>query len=148
MNPYQCIVFFQCVRKKQKDKNKGSKSEMKYKKVPISNKPSSFHHFIFTELLIHSNWYTYFLSKTTQITKFMGPTRGPPGSCRPQMGPMLTPWTLLSGDTLNATVKWKVPHITQCCSRIRTKWQHPLMPNQTLSIQIPKWDLARCFNLC
>ena len=33
----------------------------------------------------------------SQITKFMGPTWGPPGSCRPQMGPMLDPWTLLSG---------------------------------------------------
>ena len=33
----------------------------------------------------------------TQITKFMGPTWGPPGSCRSQMGPMLAPWTLLSG---------------------------------------------------
>ena len=32
-----------------------------------------------------------------QITKFMGPTWGPPGSCRPQMGPMLAQWTLLSG---------------------------------------------------
>ena len=27
----------------------------------------------------------------------MGPTWGPPGSCQPQMGPMLAPWTLLSG---------------------------------------------------
>ena len=27
----------------------------------------------------------------------MGPTWGPPGSCRPPMGPMLAPWTLLSG---------------------------------------------------
>ena len=27
----------------------------------------------------------------------MGPTWGPPGSCRPQMGPMLAPRTLLSG---------------------------------------------------
>ena len=35
--------------------------------------------------------------RSTQITKFMGPTRGPPWSCRPQMGPMLAPWTLLSG---------------------------------------------------
>ena len=26
----------------------------------------------------------------------MGPTWGPPGSCRPQMGPMLAPWTVLS----------------------------------------------------
>ena len=27
----------------------------------------------------------------------MGPTWGPPGSYRPQMGPMLAPWALLSG---------------------------------------------------
>ena len=27
----------------------------------------------------------------------MRPTWGPSGSCRPQMGPMLAPWTLLSG---------------------------------------------------
>ena len=27
----------------------------------------------------------------------MGPIWGPPGFCRPQMGPMLAPWTLLSG---------------------------------------------------
>ena len=33
----------------------------------------------------------------TQIAKFMGPTWGPPGFCRPQMGPMLAPWALLSG---------------------------------------------------
>ena len=33
------------------------------------------------------------------IIKFMGPTWGPPGSCRPQIGPMLAPWTLLSGYT-------------------------------------------------
>ena len=33
----------------------------------------------------------------TQIAKFIGPTWGPPGSCWPQMGPMLAPWTLLSG---------------------------------------------------
>ena len=32
-----------------------------------------------------------------QIARFIGPTWGPPGSCRPQMGPMLAPWTLLSG---------------------------------------------------
>ena len=27
----------------------------------------------------------------------MGPTWGPPGSCQPEMSPMLAPWTLLSG---------------------------------------------------
>ena len=35
-------------------------------------------------------------TQPTQIAKFMGPTWGPPGSCRSQMGPMLAPWTLLS----------------------------------------------------
>ena len=38
---------------------------------------------------------------TTQIANFMGPTWGPPGACRPQMGPMLAPWTLLSGIILS-----------------------------------------------
>ena len=33
----------------------------------------------------------------SQVGKFMGPSWVPPGSCRPQMGPMLAPWTLLSG---------------------------------------------------
>ena len=33
---------------------------------------------------------------TTQISRFMGPTWGPSGSCRPQMGPMMAPWILLS----------------------------------------------------
>ena len=40
------------------------------------------------------SWWT-----TSQITRFMGPTWDPPGSCQPQMGPMLAPWTLLSGIT-------------------------------------------------
>ena len=36
---------------------------------------------------------------------------GPPGSCRPQMGPMLVPWTLLSGVTL---LYWIKSYITPC----------------------------------
>ena len=34
---------------------------------------------------------------TSQIAKFMWPTWVPHGSCRPQLGPILAPWTLLSG---------------------------------------------------
>ena len=40
---------------------------------------------------------TCFWTENVQLTKFIGPTWGPPGSCRPQMGPMLASWTLLSG---------------------------------------------------
>ena len=32
----------------------------------------------------------------SQIAKFTWTTCGPPGSCRPQVGPMWAPWTLLS----------------------------------------------------
>ena len=39
----------------------------------------------------------HFRIRTSQIARFMGPTWGPPGSCWPQMGPILAPWTLLSG---------------------------------------------------
>ena len=43
-------------------------------------------------------WYIiYPLMTLTQIAKSMGPTWGPPWSCRPQMGAMLAPWALLSG---------------------------------------------------
>ena len=34
---------------------------------------------------------------TTLIARFMGPTWGPSGAIRTQVGPMLAPWTLLSG---------------------------------------------------
>ena len=46
---------------------------------------------------ININNEKWVLTVISQIANFMGPTWGPPGSCRPQMGPMLAPWTLLSG---------------------------------------------------
>ena len=39
----------------------------------------------------------YWWGKGSQILRFMGPTWGPPGSCRSHMGPMSAPWTMLSG---------------------------------------------------
>ena len=36
-------------------------------------------------------------SRASQIAKFMGPTQGPSGADRTQVGPMMAPWTLLSG---------------------------------------------------
>ena len=44
------------------------------------------------------------LSIIPQIAKFMGPTWGPPGSCRPQMGPILAPWNLLLGSATVTTM--------------------------------------------
>ena len=50
---------------------------------------------------------------TVPDSKFHGPTWGPPGSCRPQMGPMLAPWTLLSGVTW-AAVDLRYPTPNWC----------------------------------
>ena len=62
----------------------------------------------------------------TQITKFMGPTWGPPGSCRPQMGPMLAPGTLLSGEpSVRAPAQCKVsPGVGISIIKIRWSWNH------------------------
>ena len=41
------------------------------------------------------------LAVCSQIAKFMRPTWGAPGSCRPQVDPLLAPQTLLSGLCLD-----------------------------------------------
>ena len=53
-------------------------------RVDNNNKIATFH---FTELPSQR--------ASTQIAKFMGPTWGPPGSCRPQMGPHAGPKNLV-----------------------------------------------------
>ena len=43
---------------------------------------------------------TFILSDASLMARFMGPTWGPPGDDRTQVGPMLAPWTLPSGMLL------------------------------------------------
>ena len=50
--------------------------------------------------------YPALVTMTSQIAKLMWPTSGPPGSCRPQMGPILAPWTLLSDTSWFHTQQW------------------------------------------
>ena len=59
----------------------------------------------------------------------MGPTLDPAGSCRPQMGPMLAPWTLLSG-TLSMfldpfTVSLHLPVQGDCQWPLTKMWKFP-----------------------
>ena len=64
--------------------------------------------------------------KPSQIAMFMGPSRAPPGSCRPQMGPMLVPWTLLSGMLTSSQCKrlWQGRWYVRATrdSRISVEW--------------------------
>ena len=85
--------------------------------------------FVFQRLvLVHHTWAFHFnrlmaeehdSQQSSQIAKFMGPTWGPPGSCRPQVGPILTPWTLLSGLLHLLVYTW---HYTWECIYLEYNW--------------------------
>ena len=78
-------------------------------KIGIENRTASFNSFllrvlyvkktlpIYLEFSFKNNKYMGGLQKTSLIARFMGPTWGPTGADRTQVGHMLAPWTLLSG---------------------------------------------------
>ena len=95
---------------------------------------TKFHQMV--ELIIHQQWFRKCLSveqftdaihrhqatvRTTLIARFMGPTWGPSGADRTQVGPMLAPWTLLSGQC------WNIVDLT-----IRNKFQWNLHRNSCI----------------
>ena len=53
----------------------------------------------------------------SQIARFIGPTLDPPGSCRPQMGPMLATWSLISGLVSHTSLTF--PELTMCEDEIQ-----------------------------
>ena len=66
-----------------------------------------------TDLTVGNGWY----GKHTLIAKFMGPTWGPHGAGRTQVGPLLATWTLLSGLTscsMHSTKEKSEKNETRC----------------------------------
>ena len=55
---------------------------------------------------------TDIFSLSSLIARFMGPTWGPSGADRTQVGPMLAPWTLLSGMEIPILVRYLYTEIT------------------------------------
>ena len=65
----------------------------------------------YIHVLINIIQYGLLITTTTEIAKFMGPTWGPPESCRPQMCPILDPWTMLSENLIKNTCnRYPVAH--------------------------------------
>ena len=62
----------------------------------------------------------------TLITRFVGPTCDPPGADRTQVGPMLAPWTLLSGkfsmkyynDAIMSAVASQITDVPMVCTTV------------------------------
>ena len=68
---------------------------------------SCYHSGLYTRLdrledSLHNN-----TSRLAPDSKVHGPTWSPPGSCWPQMGPTMAPWTLLSGHSSTSHVPYK-----------------------------------------
>ena len=83
---------------------KGHQSYPENMWVDISHESTSNHKY--NRVTKHSNLYAYRMGYIPLIARFMGPIWGPPGADRTQMGPMLAPWTLLSGSLLLPWQQW------------------------------------------
>ena len=103
-------------------------------------------------LKFHRNWFLRVQVTTgqSQITRFMGPTWGPPRSCRPQVGPILAPWTLLSGywfkkklyakQVINHNQNWQWPSsLTHICITLTWSVNMSKWPNHIL---LTWWTLS------
>ena len=95
--------------------------------VPYMREPAfeRWRHILCLKLMsIHhrtTRYITQFFSRSiSQIAKFMGPTWGPSGPCRPQMGPMLGSWTLLSGIAWKIGIQATISYYRLCMSFIHT----------------------------
>ena len=81
--------------------------------------------------------YSY-AAKLSQITKFIGPTRGTPRPCRPKMGPMLATWTLLSRNVPLVVFLWSknAPYFdfASKCASIRHSLTSSWVAQQNVSV--------------
>ena len=80
-------------------------------------------------------------SKTSQIAKLTGPTWGPPRCCRPQMDPVLAPWTSLSGVCCKRHPSW-ILRVTMSLESMNISTQ---MIVCTLSVKLEM--IAICFTV-
>ena len=68
--------------------------------------------------------FNHMLGKATLIARFMGPTWGPSGAGRTQVGPMLVPWTLLSGQSyykgisITSSTNWHLSVNPTCVTKL------------------------------
>ena len=70
-----------------------------------------------------SNYFTMLhLLKEALIARFMGPTWGPSGAERTQVGPMLAPWSLLSGRLCNSYALFHISAEKEILQDIMKDW--------------------------
>ena len=89
--------------------------------------------------------------KYTQIARFVRPTWGPAGSWRPQVGPKLAPWILLSGHRYVVTLSLMV--VERSFKAFRSILKDSCMPStcacdpRGAGHLCGVWILLRCRNI-
>ena len=84
-----------------------------------------------------------------KLTQFMGTTWVPPGSCRPQMGPMLAPWTLLSGQCKVWWFIWCLLYwvsLSLAIRRLNTKFREAAILGIKIVVRSEIWQTPRHHN--
>ena len=81
----------------------------------------------FSQLSLHWHWYIVPLPQRQPVeehpdNEVHGASMGPTGSCRPQMGPMLTPWTWVQGMARLLVRNYNKP---QAASGLIGYWTYP-----------------------
>ena len=78
----------------------------------------------------------------------MGPTWGPPVTCRPQMGPILVQWTLLSGSLHQMDIQpqmskhWKPGIVVRSTLRY---WWHSKVPQRQTAVSLVTTNLSSSY---
>ena len=91
--------------------------------------------------------------KVPLIARFMGPSWGPSGADRTRIGPMLAPWTLLSGSCFICERKPTSKNINRRSGELSTYLEHRLLNTQngrlfqaTFQNAISWMKMLKCLN--
>ena len=98
------------------------------------------------KLRIHRMWtwccgFNNGVWKTSQIARFMVPTWGPSGADRTQVGPMLAPWTLLSGTAKRKPLAWLLGCIIYNISKVGNLLQDDVTKHVCFDFN-RRWDFV------
>ena len=86
----------------------------------------------------------------SQIARFMGPTFGPSGADRTQVGPMMAPWTLLSGMSFKSMQHFPISDVSWLdmlapnFQQINKRWNNQLI----MSMGLYKTDVTPVRHTC
>ena len=99
------------------------------------------------------SWHLEILYQQDPDRKFMGPTWGPSGADRTQVGPMLAPWTLLSGDCIAwlyapGYLRYNADIFSDKISPLAFKLSPRFLPEASIGLRVLSLPASVCLCVC